>query len=77
MPATATPEIRSAAGRVASLSRDLDQDDPDLIDAQRQLREAQLAAHIAQVVASAPPLTTEQRDRLAELLRPARESAAS
>jgi hypothetical protein len=29
-----------------------------------------LAEHIARVVAAAPPLTAEQRDRLALLLRP-------
>ncbi|QNF93578.1 hypothetical protein [Janibacter sp. YB324] len=55
--------------RVASLSRSRTPDDPELIAARRQLRETRLAEHIAKVVAEAPPLTAEQRDRLAVLLR--------
>lgn len=55
--------------RVASLSRSRTPDDPDLIDARRNLRTERLAEHIARVVDEAPPLTTEQRDRLALLLR--------
>ena len=38
--------------------------------AQRNLAAERLAAYIEQVVAAAPPLTPEQRDRLAALLRP-------
>lgn len=38
-------------------------------NAGRDLRALQLADHIRTVVAAAPPLTTEQRDRLAVLLR--------
>ena len=55
--------------RVAALSRDRAPDDPDLQDARRDLRASMLAAHVAKVVAQAPPLTAEQRDRLAILLR--------
>lgn len=55
--------------RVASLSRSRTPDDPDLLDARRNLRAERLADHIAKVVAEAPPLTQEQRDRLAALLR--------
>jgi len=55
--------------RVASLSRSRAADDPELLQARRNLREAKLAEHIAKAVAEAPPLTDEQRDRLATLLR--------
>lgn len=55
--------------RVASLSRSRTPDDPELLDARRNLRAERLALHIATVVAEAPPLTAEQRDRLAVLLR--------
>lgn len=55
--------------RVASLSRSRPADDPDLLDARRNLRAERLAEHIAKVVGEAPPLTPEQRDRLAVLLR--------
>jgi hypothetical protein len=56
--------------RVAALSRSRTPDDPELLDARRNMRTESLAAHIARVVAEAPPLTAEQRDRLALLLRP-------
>lgn len=59
----------SERARVASLSRSRPADDPDLVDARRNLRAERLAAHIEKVVAEAPPLTAEQRDRLAALLR--------
>lgn len=44
-------------------------DDPDVVDAKRDLRAARLEAHIRDVVDTAPPLTPDQRDRLALLLR--------
>ncbi len=55
--------------RVASLTRSRPADDPDLLDARRKLRTERLADHIAAVVDASPPLTVEQRDRLALLLR--------
>jgi len=60
---------QSERARVASLSRSRTPTDPDLIAAKRDLRAERLAEHIARVVADAPPLTAEQRDRLALLLR--------
>lgn len=56
--------------RVASLSRSRTADDPDLVAARRNLKAERLADYIARTVASAPPLTADQRDRLALLLRP-------
>lgn len=41
----------------------------DTTELRRQLKAERLAEHIARVVAEAPPLTPEQRDRLAVLLR--------
>lgn len=58
--------------RVASLSRSRQSDDPDLIEARRRLRTERCAAYIEKVLAEAPPLTDEQRTKLAELLAPAR-----
>jgi hypothetical protein len=55
--------------RVASLTRSRKPDDPDLVDARRKLRAERLAAQITKAVDAAPPLTAEQRDRLALLLR--------
>jgi hypothetical protein len=56
--------------RVAGLSRDRKSDDPELVAARRDLKAARLEDYVASVVASAPPLTPEQRDRIAALLRP-------
>ena len=56
--------------KVASLSRSRAVDDPDLIAARRNLRAERLAMYIKRAVDAAPPLTAEQRDRLALLLRP-------
>lgn len=57
--------------RVASLTRSRAADDPDLIEARRRLRAARLEQHVQKVLAEAPPLTPEQRDRIARLLTPA------
>lgn len=63
------PTIRSERGRVGALSRSRNQDDPDLVEAKRNLKALKLEEHIRRVVAEAPPLTDEQRDRIAALLR--------
>lgn len=55
--------------KLAALSRDRSHDDPELVAARRDYRAEKLAEHIAKAVAEAPPLTDEQRDRLATLLR--------
>lgn len=65
---TLTPEVRSHRARVASLSRSRQSDDPDLQRARRDLRAAAAASYIERVLAEAPPLTDEQRRRLAGLL---------
>ena len=61
--------ITHERARVASLSRSRADDDPDLITARINLRAEKLAAHVAKVVAQAPPLSPAQRDRIAVLLR--------
>jgi len=43
---------------------------PNQTETARDLAAAKLADYIARVVDAAPPLTPEQRDRLALLLRP-------
>ncbi|BDB42841.1 MULTISPECIES: hypothetical protein [Mycobacterium] len=55
--------------RIGALSRDRKPDDPELVEARRALRAHQLAEHVARVVAQAPPLTAEQRERIAAILR--------
>ncbi len=55
--------------------------DPTNVEAitekRRQLKAARLADHIARVVAEAPPLTKEQRDKLALLLRGSSDSGGA
>lgn len=61
--------IKSGRGRVAALTRSRPADDPELVEARRDLAAEVIAQHVAKVVAKAPPLTPEQRDRIAAILR--------
>ncbi len=61
--------VNHERGRVAALSRSRTADDPELVTARINLRAEMLTRHVAKVVAQAPPLTPEQRDRIAALLR--------
>lgn len=50
---------------------------PDQVEGRRRdLAEAKIADYIEKVLAQRPPLTNEQRNRLAELLRPVRAGGA-
>lgn len=69
------PVVQHHAGRIAALTRSRTADDAELIDARRNLAEAKIATYVQSVLDSAPPLTDEQRTRLAELLRPVRTPA--
>ena len=62
-----SPVARRERARIASLSRSRDVDDPDLIEARRNLRAATLESHVLRVLNEAPPLTDDQRRRLAGL----------
>jgi hypothetical protein len=70
MPASDT--LRHLAGRKAALSRSRRADDPEFISVSQSLKAQQLADYIAKTLATAPALTSEQRAKLAELLRPVR-----
>jgi hypothetical protein len=67
--AALSAHARHHRARIAALSRDRQPDDPELVDARRALAALRLEEHVARVVASAPPLTPEQRDRIAAILR--------
>lgn len=62
--------------RENALRRHRPADDPELLAATTERKTAALAAHITKLVDAAPPLTAEQRDRLALLLRPSTEQRA-
>jgi len=59
-----------------ALRRYRSEDDPDVLAAKRDLRAARAEDYIRRVVDAAPPLTADQRDRLATLLRPSGGGAA-
>lgn len=63
--------------RVASLTRSRCADDPDLVNARRNLKAERLADYIRKTVDTAPPLTAEQRDRLSLLLNSGSKCAVS
>lgn len=65
----ATSPITRERAKVASLSRIHPTNHPDLLDARRRLAVANLEQAIRRTTAGAPPLTTEQRDHLAALIR--------
>lgn len=72
------PQVAHRRARHAAVARGVragERPAADLDDTGRDLAEANIAAYIAKVLADCPPLSDEQRTRLAELLRPARESA--
>jgi hypothetical protein len=76
-----SPELASKRGRFAALARTVKTgerkpNDPKYVAAQQALKAANLEKHIKTVVDSAPPLTEEQRTKLAELLKPVRGSGA-
>lgn len=63
-----SPTVAHHRARIASLSRDRKNDDPELLDARRDLAAERLAEHVAKTIAAAPPLTEAQRARISALL---------
>jgi len=63
-------DIYHRRARLAALSKRRDPDDPAVIEARRDLAAESLAIHVERVIATAPPLTDSQRNRIAALLRP-------
>ena len=55
--------------RIAGMTRSRPADDPDLLAARQNLKALRLEEHVRRVVSAAPPLTDEQRDRIAAILR--------
>lgn len=66
-----TESWTSQRAKVASLSRSRPANDPELIEARQNLKALKLEEYVRRVVDQAPPLTPEQADRIAALLRPA------
>lgn len=56
--------------KVASLSRVRTADDPDLVEARRDLKASRLEATAREAAESLPPLTDEQARRIAAIICP-------
>lgn len=67
--AALSAQQRHHRARIAALSRDRDPNDPDIVAARRDKAGADIEAYVDRVIKSAPPLTDEQRNRIAALLR--------
>jgi hypothetical protein len=64
---TSNTEVLSLRGKLAAKERFYPGSDHSSL--QRELKAANLAAYVERVVSEAPPLTPEQLDRVAGLLR--------
>jgi hypothetical protein len=68
--AALSPASRQSRARLAGLRRNgAPDDDPRVVEVRQRLRYERAADHIRAVVDQAPPLTAEQRSRLAILLK--------
>lgn len=64
-----TPEQLKLRSQIAGTVKNNPNNKSKADDLRRQLRESRLAEHIRKTVDAAPPLTADQRDRLALILR--------
>ncbi|MGI8578868.1 MAG: hypothetical protein ACR2KG_13360 [Nocardioidaceae bacterium] len=64
------PAVASAHGTLAAMKRH-HPDSPAIVGATRDLAAEKLADYVARIVGAAPPLTAEQLDRIACVLRTA------
>jgi hypothetical protein len=60
--------VQSLKGRYAALHRDHKPGSPEILEAGAELAAAKIQQYIERVVAEAPPLTADQRSRIAALL---------
>ena len=65
---TAMLTYRQARGRYASLTRDRDPDDAELVAAKHTMQEEALVIAITRALAKAPPMTDAIRARITGLL---------
>jgi len=69
--AARSPKLRVAAARAGALSLNLGSEHPAAIAARTERKAIAAAEYISRLVDEWPPLTAEQRDELATILRPA------
>jgi hypothetical protein len=61
-------EVLSQRGKVAALTRSRTPDDPELVEARRDLKAAKLAEHVALALVDTPELSLQQRSEIARQL---------
>jgi hypothetical protein len=66
-----------ARSQLANATKSHGANSPEAQQARQHLKALRLEEHVRRVIAQAPPLTDEQRTRLAELLAPIRRSGGS
>lgn len=71
-----SPKRRAARSQVASLTRSRPADDPELVEARRQLAIARFEDRIAAAVADAPRLPDDVVDRCTRTIRAAAQTEA-
>lgn len=64
------PSWKHARAHLARLSKTHPKDHPEIVAARQALKALRLEEHVRAVVVSAPPMTDEQRERVAAILRP-------
>lgn len=62
-------DVLRLSGRYSQVKRNRPPDDPIVIEAHRDLVAARLLVHVSEIMASSPPLTSDQVGRIAALLR--------
>jgi hypothetical protein len=65
-------ELVRKRARIAALSRDRAEDDPELVTARRDYWAERLHDRVAEIVSKAPDFSDEQLERVAALLRSGR-----
>lgn len=70
-------EITHRRARLAGLTKNRPAGDPDIDDARRDLKATRAEEYIRRLVDEAPPLTPDQRNRLAAILRPVQRREAA
>jgi hypothetical protein len=65
---TPSPKVAHLRSKVGATRRHYGADDPRSVEAVRELREAMAGEAIQKIVSAAPPLSIEQKARLAILL---------
>jgi hypothetical protein len=63
------PPLSILQARYAALTRDRAPDDPVLVEARREFAFAKLSEQVAQIVSKFPPLTEEQCQKVANMLK--------